>query len=118
MGESYEGPATSFELYSLVVARTDNVDLKGATMPYTSLNGHMTSFLDKTGSVGLRLAPDDRNRFIDQYQTEIAEQYGSKMKDFVVVPERLLGNIGVAGDWFDKSVAWVATLDPKSTKRK
>ncbi len=117
MGGSYEGPAASFELYSLVVARTDNVDLKGATMPYTSLNGHMTSFLDRTGSVGLRLAPDDRRRFIDQYQTEIAEQHGSQMKEFVVMSELLLGNTGGVGDWFDKGVAWVATLDPKGTKR-
>lgn len=45
-------------------------------MPYTSLNGHMFSFLDKTGAMALRLPKDRRDEFIATYETGLAEQHG------------------------------------------
>ena len=46
----------------------DSVERKGATMPYTSRNGHMFSFLDPGGSMALRLSADDRDAFLSRYQ--------------------------------------------------
>jgi len=44
-----EAPARSkLELYERVVATVPGVERKGATIPYTSLNGHMFSYLGKT----------------------------------------------------------------------
>lgn len=56
----YESPAERLESYEAAVASVEGLDRKGATMPYTSLNGHMTSFLDKEGSVVIRLSSQDR----------------------------------------------------------
>ena len=56
-------------------------------MPYTSAAGHMTSFLDPTGAMALRLTHALRDEFIATYGTRIAEQHGRVMPDFVIVPE-------------------------------
>ena len=40
-------PAEKVELYNKLVATIPAVERKGASMPYTSLNGNMFSFLDK-----------------------------------------------------------------------
>ena len=43
------------ELYDKLVASHANAVRKGATMPYTSLNGHMYSYFTKDDFVALRL---------------------------------------------------------------
>ena len=40
---------SALELYEKLVATNPRVELKGDTMPYTSLNGHMFSVLTKGG---------------------------------------------------------------------
>ena len=45
-------------LYEKLVATHPKVERKGATVPYTSLNGHMFSYLSKDGKLALRL-PDE-----------------------------------------------------------
>lgn len=100
-----------------MVAINPEVERKGATMPYTSRNGHMCSFLDKTGSMALRLPPDARTDFLDRYSTTPAEQYGRVMKECVVVPDDLLERTDELRAWFDRSHEWIGTLKPKPTKR-
>ena len=68
MAAGYAGPPARLELYERVVATIEAVERKGATMPYTSRNGHMFSFLDPTGSMALRLSADDRDAFLARYR--------------------------------------------------
>ena len=117
MAERYEGPAERLVLYERLVATTPDVERKGATMPYTSRNGHMFSFLDSTGTMALRLSDDDRSRFIGEYAATLAEQYGRVMKEYVVVPDDLFGRTEELSDWFRRSHEWIGTLKPKSTTR-
>ena len=117
MAQKYRGPAERLERYENLVAGNDAVERKGATVPYTSRNGHMFSFLDKAGSMALRLPKDSRKRFIDEYVTTIAEQYGRRMKEYVVIPGNLLDNTEELRPWFDESYEWIGTLKPKPTKR-
>ena len=117
MAEKYQGPADRLELYETLVAGNDAVERKGATVPYTSRNGHMFSFLDKLGSMALRLPSESRTRFLEKYATTIAEQYGRQMKEYVVVPGDLLERVEELCPWFDQSYEWIGTLKPKPTKR-
>jgi hypothetical protein len=39
------------KLYDRVVASHPKAERKGATVPYTALNGHMYSYLGKTGEM-------------------------------------------------------------------
>jgi hypothetical protein len=90
IASTYEGSTKALDEYEAVVAGNPEVECRGATMPDTSLSGHMFSFLDKTGAMALRLPEDRRDEFIATYETGLAEQHGRVMKEFVVVPEPLL----------------------------
>ena len=54
---------SALELYEKLVATNPRLELKGNTMPYTSLNGHMFSVLTKNGQLALRLPADERTAF-------------------------------------------------------
>ena len=82
--------AANLELYERLVATNPKVDRKGATMPYTSMNGHIFSFLAKDGDVSIRLPDEVREQFIKNYETELSVQYGAVMKEYAVVPDTLL----------------------------
>ena len=109
----YPGPSDKFELYEAAVARVEDLERKGATMPYTSRNGHMTSFLDKEGSVAIRLSPDEREEFFSNYDSGVAVQYGREMKEFAVVPDSLLGDTVEFAGWLKRGNDWAGTLKPK-----
>jgi hypothetical protein len=118
MAKEYEGPVERFVLYEALVATNAEVERKGATMPYTSRNGHMFSFLDKRGSMALRLPADARDAFLAEYGTGLAEQHGRTMKEYVLVPDDLLERTDELRVWFDRSHDWIATLEPKRTTRR
>ena len=61
-------------------------------MPYTSLNGHMFSFLNSDGLLALRLPEGKRENFLAEYQASLCVSYGTVMKDWVSVPEELFQN--------------------------
>jgi hypothetical protein len=83
--------AESLALYEKLVATNPKVERKGATMPYTSANGHMSSLLTKEGWLALRLPSEARDAFLKKYKTKLAEQYGVMMKECVQeVPDALL----------------------------
>ena len=108
----------SLQLYEKAIELIPNIERKGQTMPYTSLNGHMFSFIDKEGNIGLRLMKDEREEFIIKYNTKIMEQYGRQMKEYVVVPDDLLNKTETFSDYLQKSYDYISTLKPKPTKKK
>lgn len=114
----YTGPPEKLELYEELVASIEDVERKGAANPYTSRNGYMTSFIDKAGEVSIRLDKDDREEFMETYDSRISVQYGSQMKEFVVVPDDLMDDLDALAGWFARSYEWIGTLEPKPTKRK
>jgi hypothetical protein len=114
---AYDGAPDRLLLYDRLVASTAGVARRGATMPYTSRNGHMFSFLDAAGSMALRLPPDARQEFIAQYQTTLAEQHGHTMKEYVLVPDGLLNRTDELAAWLARSHDWIGTLEPKPTTR-
>jgi hypothetical protein len=111
-------PADKLELYEKLVASNPSVKRKGATMLYTSWNGHMFSFLTKTGKLALRLPSEERAAFLKKYKTALCEQYGAVLEEYVEVPDALLKKTQDLKKFFDLSYAYVGSLKPKPTKRK
>lgn len=109
----YQGPSDRLALYEALVESVEGVERKGAANPYTSRNGHMTSFIDKAGEVSIRLDASDRERFIEHYGSRLSMQYGKQMKDFVVVPDDLLERQDELRSWFVRSWEWAGSLPPK-----
>ena len=107
----------TLELYEALVATRPGVERKGKTMPYTSSNGHMFSFLTPDGTLALRLPDADRAAFIDRYETSLVEQHGHVMKEYVAVPADLLGRTDELKPYFDLSCSYVGSLRPKKTTR-
>ena len=87
-------------------------------MPYTSLNGHMYSFLTKEGTLALRLPAKEREAFLEESDTKLCVQYGRVMKEYVEVPDNLLKDTGALAKYFSTSYDYVASLKPKPTKKK
>ena len=104
--------------YEKLIAINPKVERKGATMPYTSVNGHMFSFLTKTGRLALRLPEPERDVFLKKYKTTLCEQHGAVLKEYVEVPDSLLTRTQELKKFFDISYAYVAALKPKPTQRK
>jgi TfoX N-terminal domain len=113
MPAPYAGPPDRLDLYERLVEATAGVERKGATMPYTSRNGHMFSFLDPTGSMALRLPGDAREEFLARYGAELAVQHGRTMQEYVVVPADLLDRTDELQPWLARSHEWIGTLKPK-----
>ena len=113
-GENYE---TMLSCYDKLVATNRKLERKGATMPYTSLNGHMFSYLGKTGELALRLPDAERGAFLKKYKTSLCTIYGVVQKEYVVVPKSLLKNTRELKPYFDASFAYVSGMKPKATKK-
>jgi hypothetical protein len=101
-----------------LVASVGGIDLKGATVPYTSVNGNISSYLSKDGFLALRLPPQIRAAFIEKYKTTLVTAYGIVQKEYVVVPGSLLHQTDELKTYFEAIFAYVSELKPKITKRK
>jgi len=110
--------AAALARYRAMMDAFPDIVVRGKANPYTSMNGNMFSFLDKTGMLCLRLSKAERADFVPHYGTAPVEQYGAVMKEYVAVPEDLASDPDSLRDWFEKSVAYAATLPAKATKRR
>jgi len=111
-------PADKVALYEKLVATNPKIECKGATHPYTSLNGNMFSYLHPSGSMALRLPPGEREEFLNKYKTTLFEAYGVVQKEYVRVPDSLLSKTKEMQKYFDISYRYAATLRPKATRKK
>lgn len=112
-------PAEKVALYEKVVAGVPGVERKGADNPYTSVNGNMYSLLlSPEGRMALRLPEGEREAFLAKYKTKLYEAYGTVMKEYVAVPDGLLGKTKELQKYFKVSYAYAKTLKAKATKKK
>jgi len=103
--------------YEALVSGVPDVERKGRTMPYTSMNGNMFSFLSTDGVLALRLERRERDRFLDAHPEALVVQHGAVMHDYVEIPVELLDDPLALEALFAECVANARTLKPKPTKR-
>jgi TfoX/Sxy family transcriptional regulator of competence genes len=105
------------KLYQALVGTNPKVELKGATHPYTSLNGNMFSYLHPSGSLALRLGEKEREQFLKKYKTTLFQAYGVVQKEYVTVPDSLLKKTKELAQYFELSFQYAQTLKPKPSKK-
>jgi hypothetical protein len=110
-------PTEILELYTKLIKSIPSLELKGSTMPYTSCNGHMFSFLDKEGHLALRLPETERDAFIKKHKTSLFEAHGTVLREYVKVPEKIFKESGSMKKYFRMSFDYVSSLKPKPTKK-
>jgi len=110
-------PPEAITAYDKLIASNPNIERKGATMPYTSLNGNMFSLLTPTGAMILRLSEKDREEFNKKYKMGVVIQYGAVMKEYVEVPDSLLKKTKDLEKYLQLSYEYAKTLKPKATKK-
>jgi hypothetical protein len=114
-GTTPNAPADRVAAYDRLVAAVPEVERKGASMPYTSVNGNMFSYLDASGSMALRLSTSDRATFIGRFSTHLHEAYGIVQTEYVTVPDALLDDTDSLLPWFRSSLEYASSLKPKPT---
>jgi hypothetical protein len=100
-----------------LIETVPNLERKGAKVPYTSLNGHMFSFIGADGLLGIRLPQPARDEFLQKYNARLCESYGVVLKEFVAVPADLLPDTSALSEYFGASYAYVKALKPKLSKK-
>jgi hypothetical protein len=111
-------PAEKLALCEKLVATNPKVERRGDTVPYTSLNGHMFSYLSKEGKVALRLPAVEREDFLKKYKARLCEAYGRVQPEYVEVPDTLLASTRELKKFFDCRYDYAASLKPKVTAKK
>ena len=113
-----KAPAEAVALYEAVLATNPEIVRKGATMPYTSVNGNMFSLLTPEGILALRLPEAEREAFLKRYETSLVVQYGAVMKEYISVPPALLKNTNELAKYLELSYRYACSLKPKPTTKK
>jgi len=112
-----EIPAEKLELYDKLIRERPHIKRKGVGLPYTSVNGHMFSFLSAAGSLALRLPADTRQEFLSKYKTNLFLAHGTVLKEYVEVPEKLFRNTGELLPYVDQSYEYAQGLKPKPPRK-
>jgi hypothetical protein len=111
-------PPEKLELYEKLVATNPDIERKGASVPYTSLNGNMFSYLHASGAMALRLPKGEREEFLAKYKTKLFEAYRIVQKEYVTVPDVLLAKTNELKPYFKMSYEYAKSLKPKPAKKK
>lgn len=106
-------PAAKLALYERLIATDPSIERKGATIPYTSANRKMFTYLSPTGDLRLRLPEDEREAFMKTYRTKLALSNGVVMKDFVAVPLGLFARTAELKPYLAISRAYAERLGAK-----
>ncbi|MGX1929676.1 hypothetical protein [Flagellimonas sp. 2504JD4-2] len=104
---------TVIKIYDEVVANNPNFERKGKTMPYTSSNGYMFSLVNKDNQLGIRLSKEDTVEFDKAFGAKSFKSYGATMREYVLIPESLLGDTETLGNYLQKGFEYVMSLPPK-----
>jgi len=105
------------EHYERLLATHPGIEHKGRNLLYTSVNGHMFTMFSTDARLGIRLPAEDREPFLERFDTSLLESYGVVMKEYVAVPDDLLADTATLAPYLARSYQYVTSLKPKATTR-
>lgn len=118
MAEKPDSREDKLKVYDKLIALLPDQKRKGKASAYTSLNGHMFSFLDKDGALSIRFSEAEKKALMEKYGAKESIQYNSVMRGYIVVPEKLFSDFAALSELFRNSFEYINSLKPKPTKRK
>lgn len=118
MSKKQPPPQDKIDLYDRLLNTHPDIERKGKNMLYTSHNGHMFTYLDKDGVLGIRLSKEDEKAFVEKYNTPPYMQYGAVMRGYVTIPDEMFQDTEAVRPYLEMSYAYINSLKPKPTTRK
>lgn len=111
------------ERYDELLSLDDRIERKGKNNPYTSMNGHMFSFIakpegDKESFLAIRLSKEAQEKFMKDYNTGPVIQYGTTMQGYVEIPSTILADTKKVYTYLKQSYDYISSLPPKPMKNK
>ncbi len=73
----------------------------------------MFSQLNKDGQIGIRLPEEERERFLEEFDSGPFLSYGSVMRGYVLIPDELLEDLERLAPYLDMGYEYVMSLEPK-----
>lgn len=101
-----------------LIATHPEIEPKGKNMLYTSVNGHMFTVFSSSAMYGIRLPKEEREKFIEKYNTGLLPSHGAVMREYVCVPDDLLPKTEELKPYLEMSYNYVKSLKPKPTTKK
>jgi hypothetical protein len=101
------------KVYDALVSKCPRFERKGKTVPYTSANGYMFSLVNKEGEVGIRFSKEVQKKYLDKWDTTIFKSHNAVMQGYVLIPERMLKDLGGVAKYLNESYDYVMSLEPK-----
>ena len=103
----------SVNLYDEIVAKSTRFKRKGKTVPYTSANGHMFSFINKDGEFGIRFSKEIQDEYMTTFDTTLFKSHGATMKGYFLITEKMLKDLNLISRLLEESYDFVMSLKPK-----
>jgi TfoX/Sxy family transcriptional regulator of competence genes len=110
-------PADKLELFDTLIAVRPEVERKGANNAYAAVNGNMFLLMQPDGVLAIRLPEDTREEFLKKYKAKLHEAYGAVMKEYVAVPDGVLGKTKELQKYVAASYDYAKALKAKPTKK-
>lgn len=101
------------KIYEALVAKCPRFERKGKTGPYTSANGHMFSFLNKAGELGIRFSKEVQQQYLEAFDTTLFKSHGAVMRGYVLIPDNMFDDLDQLAKYLDESYDYVMSLPPK-----
>ena len=111
-------PVEKLELFDQLIAVRPEIERKGANNAYAAVNGNMFLLMQADGVLAIRLPEDERAEFLKKYKAKLHEAYGAVMKEYVAVPEAVVGKTKEMQKYVAASYDYAKTLKAKPTKKK
>ncbi len=111
-------PEDKLALYDKLVDAHPEIERQGKTMAFTAENGYMFSMMSKAGELGIRLSKEDQTAFFEKYDDKPFMNYGSKMRDYVAIPDDLLADTEALLPYLDASYQYVKSLPHRTEAEK
>ncbi len=110
-------PVEKLELFDQLIAVRPEIERKGANNAYAAVNGNMFLLMQADGVLAIRLPEDEREEFLKKYKAKLHEAYGAVMKEYVAVPEAVVGKTKEMQRYVAASYDYAKTLKAKPTKK-
>lgn len=101
------------KIYEALVAKCPRFERKGKTGPYTSANGHMFSFLNKAGELGIRFSKEVQQQYLEAFDTTLFKSHGAVMRGYVLIPDNMFDDLDQLAKYLDESYDYVMSLPAK-----